>query len=412
LVRPLKEVHPKGRRVLAVARGKAVRLVEGIPVVGVPQTALHVAPHIVVADAAQIAVNPLAHVGVGQGLGALVNQDVVVEGHVVDLVVGGKGKRLCPNFHADGLALGFRVDVALVVENPVVVLVSVKGHDVFPTAVAAIDFLQEIVPRVVALFWGIEAVAVVIQERRQVVVLVQVGVAVRRIIPEVGGHGVAFGEFLFHGSCLQRLEVLTVAPGVGAGRHEEFVVFVARGGVHLGRPVVGQRSRPKVVAIATVPHGRQLQLLVRADAANPQSTRKHRGYIVLLRHDVSPTPVGALVPQGPAVLDQGADVVPLEVAQGRGRGASRGAGLHLRRVRGADQVFLAHGLALGIQADDKRQHRKGASVERANGERGNVHQEVKIRGAEGAGTSSRDQGSRYRSQPRIGASSNPARTCM
>ena len=54
--------------------------------------------------AAQVTVHPLGKEGVGERLRALVDQDIVAEGHVVDLVVGRKRKALGSNFHADGLA--------------------------------------------------------------------------------------------------------------------------------------------------------------------------------------------------------------------------------------------------------------------------------------------------------------------
>ena len=107
--------------------------------------------------------------------------------------------------------------VALVVENPVEVAVAVEWDQVLTLPVFAIDLRQEIVPGVVALFWRIEPVAVVVFEGRQVVVLVQVRVAMRWIIAEVGRHGVAFGELLLHGARGHRVKVLSVALRIRTG---------------------------------------------------------------------------------------------------------------------------------------------------------------------------------------------------
>ena len=259
--------------VFAVADGAVRRFIHRVAVVAVAQTALHVTSHVVVGGRSHVCVDPHPEVGVGQRLCALVDEDVVVEGHVVDLVVRGEREGLRTDFHPDGLALRLGVHVALVVENPVEVAVAVKWDQIFTLPVFAIDFRQEVVPRVIALLWRVKPVAVVILERRQVVVLVQVRVAVRRIIPEVGRHGVAFRKFFFHGACSDSVEVLAVALRIGTGGDEEVVILVARGGVHFRRSVVGQRTSPVVVAVSPEGDRRELELLVRADAAHPEGTR-------------------------------------------------------------------------------------------------------------------------------------------
>ena len=100
---------------------------------------MDVAPHVVVCGRAHVGVNPNPEVSVGQRLGALVDQDIVVEGHVVDLVVGGESKGLRSDFHPNGLALRLRVNVPFVVENPVEIAVTVEWHQVFTLAVLAIN---------------------------------------------------------------------------------------------------------------------------------------------------------------------------------------------------------------------------------------------------------------------------------
>ena len=148
LIRTLEEVHTDGRRVFAVSIGTAV-LIVGVSIVAVSETTLDVTTDIVVVVAAEVGVDPRAEVGVRQRLRALVDEHVVVERHVVDLVVGAERECLGTDLHADGLALGLGVHIALVVEDPVEVLVAVQRHRVLAAAVLAVDFLQEVVPGVV-----------------------------------------------------------------------------------------------------------------------------------------------------------------------------------------------------------------------------------------------------------------------
>ena len=86
---------------------------------------MHVAAHIVVRRCSYVSIHPDTEVGVGQSLSSLIDQHIVVKGHVVDLVVGRERKRLSTDFHANGLPLGFCMNVSLVIEDPVEVAVAV-----------------------------------------------------------------------------------------------------------------------------------------------------------------------------------------------------------------------------------------------------------------------------------------------
>ena len=194
LVRAFKEINAHGGGLFAVSDRITRGLIEGVAVVAVTQSTLDVTAHIVVDVSAEVAIDPLGEVGVGEGLRALVHQDVVAERHVVDLVVGRKREALGPDFHANGLAQRLGVDVAFVVEDPVVRLVSIEGHTVLSPAVATIDFLQEIIPWVIAQRRVIIPVSIVIVKWGEIVVLTEGHVAVRWIVKEVGGNGVAFWE--------------------------------------------------------------------------------------------------------------------------------------------------------------------------------------------------------------------------
>ena len=246
-----------------------------------------------------------------------------MEGHVVDLVVRGERECLCANLHADGLTLRLRVDVAFVVEDPVEVAVPVERHDVFALPVFAVDFLQEVVPRVVSIVWRVEPVAVVILKRGEVVVLVGLRVSVCRIVAEIRRHGVAVREFLVHRASGDGVEVLAMTLRIRSRRHEELVVLVADFCIDFSRAVVGQGTRPIVVSTATECQGGELQLLVRADATHPQCTCVEGADAAAFRHFVRSLARGAVLPQRSTRFDEGTDVVPFEVAESCGWGASR-----------------------------------------------------------------------------------------
>ena len=277
MVGPFEKVHPHRRRIFPVTDGIARRLIERVPVVAVAEATLNVYAHIVVHVAAQIAVDPLGKIRVGQGLRALVDQHVVVKLHVVHLIVGREGEGLRADFHPNRLTLRFRVDVTLIIENPVVGLVTVQRDLVFAAALCTIDFLEEIVPRVVARGWIVESVAVVILKRREVVVLIEAHVTVRRVFEEVRGNRVAVGELLLEVTIRigDAIEVLAVAHGVRPLGDGEPVVLLARRGVHFRRTGVGQRPRPEIVSDVPVPHSSELELLVGADATQPQCPSIH-----------------------------------------------------------------------------------------------------------------------------------------
>ena len=140
LVGTFEEIHTHSRRVLAIAIGATI-LVVGVAIVAVTQTALDVTTDVVVVVASEVGVDPGSEVGVRQRLRALVDEHVVVERHVVDLVVRAERKGLRSDLHADGLALRLGVHIALVVEDPEEVLVTIQRHGILTAAVLAVDFL-------------------------------------------------------------------------------------------------------------------------------------------------------------------------------------------------------------------------------------------------------------------------------
>ena len=352
LIGTLEEVDAHRRRLLAVADGVARRLVEGVAIVAVAESALDVAADVVVDVASEVAVHPLGEVGVGQRLRALVDEHVVAERHVVDLVVGREGEALRADLHADGLAEGLCVHVALVVEDPVVGLVTIERDLVLAPAVAAVDLLEEIVPGVIAEGWVVVAVAVVVIERGEVVVLAECHVAVGGVLEEVTRDGVSVGELDLEvaGGVGGAVEVLAVAHGVLPLGDGEPVVGCAGGLVNLGCALVGQRSGPEVVAVVAVARGGQLELLVWGDAGQPQGAAVDDAHAGLFGHDVGALVDGAVVPEGTAVLEQGPDVVPFEVAQGRGRRAS---GRHTAQLRGHGRGLGSLGLDRAALVEDR-----------------------------------------------------------
>ena len=336
---------------------------------------MDIAPHVIVRDCPQVTVHPLRHVGVGQGLGALVDQDIVVECHVVHLVVGGEGKSLRADLHANGFALGLRVHIALVIEDPIKILVSVEGHNIFSATVFAIDFLKKIVPRVISLLRRVVPIPVVILEGREVIVLVQIGTAVGGVVLEIRRHRIAVWEVLVHCPRRKGFKILAMTLGVRPCGHEEFVVFVASVGIDLCRAIVGERTWPKIIAIRAVADRSKFQLLVRADAANPQGTTENCGNLVLLWDDVSPTVRCPIVPKSSAILHKDPDVVPLQIAKGCGRRASRCSGSRLHQAhRKAFDFEDFQGLA--------RLRGLGPSARRGRDEQSNGQDCHQARGAE------------------------------
>ena len=326
LVRSLEEVDAHGRWLLAVADGVTRRLVEGVAVVAVAEAPLDVTPDVVVDVSTEVAVHPLGKEGVRQRLRSLVDDHVVAERHVVDLVVGREREALRADLHADGLAKGFGVHVALVVEDPVEGLVAVQRNLVLAAAVATVDFLEEVVPGIVTEGRVVVAVAVVVVERGEVVVLVQCHVAVGRVIEEVGRNRIALREL---GGEVTRgirgtVEVLAVADGVLPLADGEAVIGGAGRFVHLRCALVGEGAGPEVVAVVAVAGGGELELLVGADAGEPQGSTVDDAHAGLLGHEVGALVDGAVVPEGTSVLEQGPDVVPFEIAQGCGRSARGG----------------------------------------------------------------------------------------
>ena len=246
----------------------------------------------------------------------LVDQYVVVEGHVVDLVVGREGKCLRADLHPNRLTLRFRVNVSFVVEDPVEIAVTVQWNEVLALSLLAVNLLKEVVPRVVTRSGVVETVSIVIEEGREVEILVQRRVAVRRVIEEVRRDAVSVRELLLEVAfgVAHAVKVLAVALRVRSRGNEEVIVLVACGCVHFGSAIVGQWTRPEVIALAKTQRG-EFELLVGADAAHPEGTGVEGAHATAFRHLVRGLAGRAVLPHRTARLDEGANVVPFQVAE-------------------------------------------------------------------------------------------------
>ena len=312
---------------------------------------------------AQIDIHPLRHVGVRQRLRALVDQDVVVKRHVVDLVVGRKRKGLRADLHADRLSLGFGVNVALVVEDPKEVLVSVQRDQILTATVPTVNFLQEVKPWVIARCRVVRSIAIKIEERRQVVFLIQARVAMGWVFVEVRWVRIPVGEVGVDRAGDDSFVILTMALGIRTETHREPIVRIARVGVGFSRAVVGQRSRPKIVARGSVTDRRQFELLVRADAAQPKGSTVHHRHAFLFGHEMRSPVDGAVVPKRTSIFNQCPHVVPLQIAQGRCRSARFRTRPHRRHVgwRRHRQSLLVANLSLG---KSRRRHKEKGECRR------------------------------------------------
>ena len=105
LVRPLKEVQTNSRWVRAISLRRGRRLVIRITVVCIAQATLNITPDVIVCRSTDVSIDPYPEVRFRKSLRALVDQYIVVEGHVVDLVIGREREGLCPHFHTNWLAL-------------------------------------------------------------------------------------------------------------------------------------------------------------------------------------------------------------------------------------------------------------------------------------------------------------------
>ena len=359
LVGTFEEVDPHGRWVFAVANGIAGGFIELVPIVTVSKAATHIHPHVVVRVPPQIDIHPLRHVGVGQRLRSLVDEDVVVKRHVVDLVVGRKRKGLRTDLHPDRLSLGFRVNVALVVEDPVEVLVSIQRDQILPATVPTVNLLQEVKPWVISRCRIVRPIAVEIEEGSQIIILIQAWIAMGWIFVEIRWVRIPIREVGVDRASDDGLVILTMPLGIRTETHREPIVRVARVWVGFGRAVVGQWSRPKIVARGPVADRRQFELLVRADAAQPKGSAVHHRHAFLFGHEMRSAVDGAVVPQRPSIFNQSTDVVPLQIAQCGRWGTGLRARPQRRHVgwRRHRQSFLIANLSLS--ESDRCQEKKG-----------------------------------------------------
>ena len=220
----------------------------------------------------EVAVDPLGEISVGQCLRALIDQDVVAERHVVDLVIRAESETLCTNLHADGLTQGFGVDVPLVVEDPIVSLVSVEWNLIFPSSISAVYFLEEVIPRVITQRRIITPISIVIVKGSEVIVLVEGHVAVGGVFVEVTRDGVSLWKFGFYVTCwiCDTIKILAVPHGILALADGELVIAGTDGIIDFCGAIVGEWPRPKVVSVGSVSSGGQFELLVRTDSSKPQ----------------------------------------------------------------------------------------------------------------------------------------------
>ena len=315
------EVDADGRRLGAIAGVTVAVLVVIIPVVHEAQTALHVAPGEVVIGTPEVRVGVLAEVGIGQGLRTAVDQQIVVEGHVVDLVVGAERERLATDLHADRLSAGLRVLVALVVEHPPDVQVTEEREGVLAALVAAAGGRTQLEGRVVTIRGHIVTVTVPVHERGQVGIVAGI-VVDGRPIEVAGGHHVVRE---LGGLIAVRIELAAVEGVVALGvllrvRVELIITHAHIAGDGCIAPR-GQRTGPEVVAIA-VAHGGQLQLVVRRKTAHPQTAGEDGlGAIALLGlgHLVGGLALGLVVPEQTARGEQCTHVVQRQFGGGGGR---------------------------------------------------------------------------------------------
>ena len=118
LVRSFKKVDPHGWRTCSVTFETNVIGIHCISVVQITQTAIDITACKIIEWITQCTVNKDPEIGVEQGLRPAVDQFVIVEGHVVDVIIGSEGKRLRTNFHSNWVTSSFGMDIPFVIHDP------------------------------------------------------------------------------------------------------------------------------------------------------------------------------------------------------------------------------------------------------------------------------------------------------
>ena len=267
----MEKVHRHGRWVKTVSDWTFVVVV---CVVNITQTAGNVATDDVVRVVAQVWVKPRGEIRIRQPEGRLVQNTVVVEGHVVDLVVRIEGKGLRTNFKTQRSRTGFGVDVTAVVVDPPKGHVPVEDVGLFLAAIeGAVKIVGGIVfQRVVAV------VSVQVNERCQGVGKVSVNTVCGPCQNDLWNAAFVTGKFLAGVAVWIVLAQQPSAVEVHllAVNDPVAIVLIANVFVDRCQAVGRERAGPKVISARAVGHGRQLELATLVQTAQPQSARKHR----------------------------------------------------------------------------------------------------------------------------------------
>ena len=252
----------------SIAKGA---LVVCITVVAIAQSSGDVATNDVVQVITQIRIEPGTEEGIGQTEGGLIQNAIIIEGHVVDLVICTEGKGLRTDLKPKRAGLRLGMHISTIVIYPPDRLVPIDQIHFF---LRAVEGLVQIVCRII--HGGIvNKVAIAIDKRRQdigqfafyTITWPFLNAQWDAVSREILGFITARIVFTFK-PCSVDFYLLAIHEPVS-------VVLVADRLIDRCRPIAGQWPCPIVVTAASVGHCRQLQLVSLVHTAEPKSTSEH-----------------------------------------------------------------------------------------------------------------------------------------